>query len=257
MLVAVGWAGPDSVLASIKLVTQLQWTIIIMTSSDISMETLQPWQIFCSMFAVFWLVSAWCDQVLITLVLCIVFGVVGDIITKNMYTDNQSESRENQSDQSEKSKESQGYQVEDDVPPPLPTKDYDSGKSLDTLSDKLEALAAAATNNDDDEESEEEAPVTARQYNRTVSDEHNQNTSNIDFNNRETAIAEEDAGANDDDDSDSDDNDRRVVRNESSDDYDDDDDMASREVNFNNSDNDPDSDDEESDVKANNPIKSL
>ena len=64
-------------------------------------EALQPWQIFCSMFAVFWLFSAWCDQVLITLLLCIVFGVLSDVITKSMYS-SQEETGERQASAQEK-----------------------------------------------------------------------------------------------------------------------------------------------------------
>ena len=90
------------------------------------------------MFAVFWLVSAWCDQMLITLVLCIVFGVLSDIITKNMYSE-QSELEINEAEsknainveaikannekiwsQAEAKLEKEDAEIE--VPPPLPTK---------------------------------------------------------------------------------------------------------------------------------------
>jgi len=116
-------------------------------------ESLQPWQIFCSMFAVFWLVSAWCDQVIISLVLCIVFGVISDIVTKNMYSAAPSKT------EPEKEKEINVEEVKAsnekiwkkaeaeldeaaDVPPPLPDKDYNSSGNIDSLADKLQALAA-------------------------------------------------------------------------------------------------------------------
>ena len=117
-------------------------------------ESLQPWQIFCSMFAVFWLVSAWCDQVIITLVLCIVFGVISDIVTKNMYsaapakTEPEKEKEINVEEVKEsnekiwKKAEAELNEDDNDIPPPLPDKDYNSGGNIDSLADKLQALAA-------------------------------------------------------------------------------------------------------------------
>ena len=69
-------------------------------------EALQPWQIFCSMFALFWLFSAWCDQVLITLLLCIVFGVLSDVITKSMYSSPSQEGKAERQASAEEKKES-------------------------------------------------------------------------------------------------------------------------------------------------------
>ena len=81
------------------------------------------------------------------------------------------------------------------VPPPLPSRDYQSGQDMDLLAEKLTAVAAsaeAADSSDDEEEEEVKEDVSgARQYNRTVSDEYNQNTSTIDFNQREAVIEEE------------------------------------------------------------------
>merc|ERR1711994_720730 len=163
-----------------------------------TVQALQPCQIFCSMFAIFWLVSAWCDQMLITLVLCIVFGVLSDIITKNMYSE-QSELEINEAEsknainveaikannekiwsQAEAKLEKEDAEIE--VPPPLPTKDYDSGKSMDSLADKLNALAATRDvvevdgSGESDDDDEETNPEPSREYNRSVSDEYNQNT---------------------------------------------------------------------------------
>jgi len=177
-------------------------------------QSLQPWQIFCSMFAVFWLVTAWLDQVLITLVLCIVFGVVSDIVTKNMYSDSQEDGQTAVKEKKEEVKELSVEEIkannekiwsqaeaekekEDEaagVPPPLPSRDYQSGQDMDLLAEKLTAVAAsseAADSSDEEEEEVKEDVSGARQYNRTVSDEYNQNTSTIDFNQREAVIEEE------------------------------------------------------------------
>jgi len=177
-------------------------------------QSLQPWQIFCSMFAVFWLVTAWLDQVLITLVLCIVFGVVSDIVTKNMYSDSQEDGQTAVKEKKEVIKELSVEEIkannekiwsqaeaekekEDEaagVPPPLPSRDYQSGQDMDLLAEKLTAVAAsseAADSSDEEEEEVKEEISGARQYNRTVSDEYNQNTSTIDFNQREAVIEEE------------------------------------------------------------------
>merc|ERR1719500_2153530 len=65
---------------------------------------------------------------------------------------------------------------------------------MDLLAEKLTAVAASSKVVDSSDEEEEEAKEDvpeARQYNRTVSDEYNQNTSTIDFNQREAAIEEE------------------------------------------------------------------
>merc|ERR1712137_1260552 len=80
------------------------------------------------------------------------------------------------------------------VPPPLPSRDYQSGQDMDLLTDKLTAVAAsseAVDSSSEEEEAKEDVSIAARQYNRTVSDEYNQNTSTIDFNKREAIIEEE------------------------------------------------------------------
>merc|ERR1719350_2143619 len=144
-------------------------------------QSLQPWQIFCSMFAVFWVVTAWLDQVLITLVLCIVFGVVSDIVTKNMYSDSNEDGQTAVEEKKEEIKELNVEEIKannekiwsqaeaekekeeeaDVVPPPLPSRDYHSGQDMDSLADKLTAVAAAnseAVNSEEEEEAKEEVP---------------------------------------------------------------------------------------------------
>ena len=158
--------------------------------------------------------------------------------------------------------------AEIEVPPPLPTKDYDSGKSIDSLADKLNALAATrdvvevdgSGESDDDEENNPEPLM--REYNRTVSDEYNQNTSSINFNNRETVIVEEEVTGNDgtvEDEDSSDESEvagKKVYAKDSSDE--DDYDYASREVNFDESETEGDtdeSDERKKDVKDSNDVK--
>ena len=217
---------------------------------------------------------------LITLVLCIVFGVLSDIITKNMYSE-QSELEINEAEsknainveaikannekiwsQAEAKLEKEDAEIE--VPPPLPTKDYDSGKSIDSLADKLNALAATrdVVEVDGSGESDDEAennPEPSREYNRTVSDEYNQNTSSINFNNRETVIEEEEVTGTDgtveeeDSSDESEVAEKKVYAKDSSDE--DDYDYASREVNFDESETEGDTDDSDEgkkDVKDSN-----
>merc|ERR1711971_1211947 len=248
-------------------------------------QSLQPWQIFCSMFAVFWLVTAWLDQVLITLVLCIVFGVVSDIVTKNMYSDSQEDGQTAVKEKKEEVKELSVEEIkannekiwsqaeaekekEDEaagVPPPLPSRDYQSGQDMDLLAEKLTAVAAsseAADSSDEEEEEVKEDVSGARQYNRTVSDEYNQNTSTIDFNQRE-AVIEEEVTVNetiDEDpveveegnkvyakDSSDDEEEKKVYAKDSSDE--DDYDYASREVNFHEDESETEEDDTEGSKK--------
>lgn len=233
------------------------------------------------MFAVFWLLTAWLDQVLITLVLCIVFGVVSDIVTKNMYSDSKDEGQTEVEEKKNEVKELNVDEIkannekiwaqaeaekekEDEaagVPPPLPSRDYQSGQDMDLLTDKLTAVAAsseAVDSSSEEEEAKEDVSIAARQYNRTVSDEYNQNTSTIDFNKREAIIEEEAPAAPVDEDpveqvenkiyakdssdeeeeeekkmyakDSSDEEEKKVYAKDSSDD--DDYDYASREVNF-------------------------
>jgi len=254
-------------------------------------QSLQPWQIFCSMFAVFWLVSAWLDQVLITLVLCIVFGVISDIVTKNMYSDSQQEDQTAVVEKKEVDEisveeikannekiwlQAEAEKEKEDTPPPLPNKDYQSGQNIDSLADKLTTLAAKSgtlggSDGSEEEDSKEEEDVP-RQYNRTVSDEYNQNTSTMDFNNRQSVIQEEAATvretieeepaeieegkniyAKDSSDEEeekkiyakdsSDEEDKKIYAKDSSDD--DDYDYASREVNFDESETEEEADDTE------------
>ena len=230
-------------------------------------ESLQPWQIFCSMFAVFWLFSAWCDHVLITLLLCIVFGVLSDVITKSMYSDQSQGQKDGQQPSAEEKRESneeiwrraEEELEEEDVPPPLPTKDYTSGHNIDSLADKLQALVdrdEAGQADQESSEEEEERGEPPRQYNRTVSDEYNQNTSTVNYNNTESTIEEEgrqETINEDDDDDEADDNSEdegKVYAKDSSDeeDYD----YASREVNFNESESGTE---EEDDTNPDKPTK--
>jgi len=161
----------------------------------------------------------------------------------------------------------------DEVPPPLPTKDYEAVK-VDSIVDKLQTIAAlrgdsdeAEVNKSDTEEAVAENAVgVAREYNRTVSDEFNQNTSGVNYNNQQEDIPEQDEpliihgeipeethGV--DDESDEEvvkDTDKKFYAPDSSDedeeDGNDDDDLdyASREVNF---DDDAESEDDESVTK--------
>ena len=251
------------------------------------------------MFAVFWLVTAWLDQVLITLVLCIVFGVVSDIVTKNMYSDSK---EDGQTAVKEKKEEVMELNVEEikannekiwaqaeaekekedeaaGVPPPLPSRDYQSGQDMDLLAEKLTAEAdsseAVESSDEEEEEAKEDVPE-ARQYNRTVSDEYNQNTSTIDFNQREAAI-EEEAAVNETidedpveieeenkvyakDSSDEEEEDKKIYAKDSSDEEEkkvyakdssdeDDYDYASREVNFDEDESETEEDDTEGSKK--------
>merc|ERR1719336_1713346 len=135
---------------------------------------------------------------------------------------------------------------------------------MDSLADKLNALAATrdvvqvdgSGESDDDEENN---PEPLWEYNRTVSDEYNQNTPSINFNNRETVIEEEvtgnDGAVEDEDSSDeSEVAEKKVYAKDSSDE--DDYDYASREVNFDESetegDTEDDSDEGKKDVKDSN-----
>ena len=211
-------------------------------------ESPQPWQIFCSMFAIFWLVSVWCDHVLISLLLCMLFGVLSEVITKSMYSAQAEGEREEQRPSAEEKKESneiiwrkaEAELEEEDVPPPLPTKDYTSGHNIDSLADKLQALV---DRDEPEEESREEEENHARQYNRTVSDEYNQNTSTVNYNTTESIIEEEGLAQEDDEpDENSEDEEGKIYAKDSSDE--DDYDYASREVNFNESETPTDEEDE-------------
>lgn len=244
--------------------------------------------------------TAWLDQVLITLVLCIVFGVVSDIVTKNMYSDSKEDGQTAVEEKKEEVKELNVEEIKANnekiwsqaeaekekeeeaagVPPPLPGRDYQSGQDMDSLADKLTAVAAAsseAVDSEEEEQAKEDVPM-ARQYNRTVSDEYNQNTSTIDFNQREAVIEEEAPTSNETLDEDpievreenklyakdssdeeeeedkkifakdsSDEEEKKVYAKDSSDD--DDYDYASREVNFDEDESETEEDDTEGSKK--------
>ena len=142
---------------------------------------------------------------------------------------------------------------EDDVPPPLPAKDYETGK-MDTLAEKLQALVdasareeanKAAGHDSEDNDVSDNVPVVAREYNRSISDEYNQNTSIVNSNlihDRDCIIEEEAIGQTnylDEDEhepSDKEDKKKFYAPDSSDEDEDeDDDDFASREVNFDDS----------------------
>jgi len=174
-----------------------------------------------------------------------------------MYSDSQQKKQKLPPIEEEKSKEvieliDTNFE-KDEVPPPLPVKDYNSGNGIDSLASKLEALAASNNQNDDTDSNEDDDDDVGkhleppRQYNRTVSDEYNQNTSTVNYNTSESIIEEETTTASndlaeDDDDSDESVNDRKVYAKDSSDE--DDYDYASREVNFDDSESDNDVEDE-------------
>ena len=241
-------------------------------------DSFQPWQIFCGLFLSFWVTSAYFDHFLMTAVFCLVFGVVAEIVTKEMYSGSSS-NKSGQEEQKRDGKSSEEKMAnneeiwlkaeasleadendDDDVPPPLPDKDYETGK-LDTLSAKLQALVDASTKEEGNKTPENESneknasecvPAVAREYNRTVSDEYNQNTSILnsnllsDINNsiieeeitdqRPSLEENEELGKQ---------SEQKLYAPDSSDDDDeeDDDDFASREVNF----DDSESDDEDFD----------
>jgi hypothetical protein len=48
------------------------------------MGGLQPWQLFTALFAAFWAVSAYFENLLMTLVFAVSFGVLAEILSKYM-----------------------------------------------------------------------------------------------------------------------------------------------------------------------------
>jgi len=222
-------------------------------------EALHPWQIFSGLFIGFWATSAYFDHFLMTLVFCIVFGVVGDIVTKEMYGGKKANTKDKQKSMSDelsiKEKLANNERIwqkaeaaleaneeDDDVPPPLPVKDYESS-SLDTLSAKLQALADASADTEDENDSN--TNEASREFNRTISDEHNQNTSFLNSNLINQVTIEEDV----DEQPDGLGEEKKFYAPDSSDDEDDDEDYASREVNF----DDSDSEEEDFDEFVRNP----
>ena len=233
-------------------------------------ELVHPWHIFSGLFICFWLTSAYFDHFLFTGIFCIFYGVAAEIVTKTMYARKSSakidqnkssiriETPVNRSELKAKNEaiwtkaEAELDDVDDDIPPPLPDKDYETGK-IDTLAEKLQALADesarekdnATPENEDGEDNAEPdcVAIVARQYNRTVSDEYNQNTSTVncnlmqEMNNRHTSIEEEPVeliNSDDEDDQESSSilEEKRIYAPDSSDDEDEDEDVVSREVNF-------------------------
>jgi len=231
-------------------------------------EPVHPWQIFSGLFICFWLTSAYFDHFLFTGVFCIVFGVAAEIVTKTMYAgktsakidkQNYNKSIDNPEIKSDSMAKNEALwtkaeaaldEEDDDVPPPLPDKDYETGQ-IDTLAEKLQALASASTKEEDNSKPENNDSevnaecVVARQYNRTVSDEYNQNTSTVncnlmqEMNIRHTSIEEEPAEQVNSDEEDGQEGpgipeEKRIYAPDSSDDddEDEDEDFVSREVNF-------------------------
>jgi len=202
-------------------------------------------------------------------VFCIVFGVVAEIVTKEMYGGEPSESKQqgeekqhivgksveekranNEAIWLKAEAEMEAEENEDDTPPPLPDKDYETGK-LDTLSAKLQALVDASVTEDGDRTPENNdennvaagVPAVAREYDRTVSDEYNQNTSSLncnlmhDISNSQSIIEEESNEQRNSADGEESSG-QKFYAPDSSDeegDDEDDDDYASREVNFDDS----------------------
>ena len=123
-----------------------------------------------------------------------------------MYSESQQKKQQLPPIEEEKSKEAielidTNFEKEE-APPPLPEKDYNNDKGIDSLASKLEALAASNNQNDDSDSNEDDDDdkqlEPPRQYNRTVSDEYNQNTSNVNYNNSESIIEEETTAASND-----------------------------------------------------------
>ena len=126
-----------------------------------------------------------------------------------MYSESQQKKQQLPPIEEEKSKEVIEIELidtnfeKDEAPPPLPEKDYNNDKGIDSLASKLEALAASNNHNGDsdsneDEDDDDKQLEPPRQYNRTVSDEYNQNTSNVNYNNSESIIEEETTAASND-----------------------------------------------------------
>merc|ERR1711892_1494970 len=233
-------------------------------------ETCQPWQIFGGLFVCFWVTSAYFDHFLFTGVFCIVFGVVAEIVTKEMYGEN-SGNKQKQKTQLVTAKSIEDKMAknadtwlkaddvleaeendEDDMPPPLPDKDYETGK-LDTLSAKLQALVDTSKNEADESYAYETVPSAARQFNRTVSDENNQNTSFLNsnlLNDINNSIIEEETNDQRTTVEDSESykqSEQKIYAPDSSDDEEEDeedDDFVSREVNFDDSESEGDDFDE-------------
>jgi len=226
-------------------------------------EGLKSWQIFSGLFVGFWITSAYFDHFLMTAVFCIVFGVVGEIITKEMYGDTSDKKKKKEKefeeihDKSVSEKMANNEAIwqkaeasmeaaddDDETPPPLPDRDYETGR-LDTLSAKLQALVDASELEDGNRtpENNDEAfsPSVRREYTRTVSDEYNQNTSTLnsnltqDISSSHSIIEEEIDEQRNFTDRDDSSGPKFYAPDSSDDEEDDDDDFASREVHFDDS----------------------
>jgi len=197
-----------------------------------------------------------------TAVFCIVFGVVGEIITKEMYGDGADKKKKREKEiekideksTQEKMENNEAIWLkaeaameaeadEDETPPPLPDKDYETGR-LDTLSAKLQALVDASEQEDGSrtpENDEDFGSSAPREYNRTVSDEYNQNTSTVNSNLiddialSQSIIEEESDEQRNFADKHESSGPKFYAPDSSDDDDDEDDDYASREVNFDDS----------------------
>ena len=55
-----------------------------MIRMDDDIGSLQPWQIYSSLYFVFWCVAVYFDHFLLTFVFCIAFGVISELATKYM-----------------------------------------------------------------------------------------------------------------------------------------------------------------------------
>ncbi|XP_023345089.1 uncharacterized protein LOC111714252, partial [Eurytemora carolleeae] len=140
---------------------------------DDDIGSLQPWQIYSSLYLVFWCVAAYFDHFLLTFVFCIAFGVISEIATKYMNGEQFSNKKNDEHTslvslakneatlvpgltQMAKAEASRTQETEDnirdrneetwrkadtmllaeDAPPPLPAKDY-----LTSADDTISSLA--------------------------------------------------------------------------------------------------------------------
>jgi len=183
--------------------------------------SLQPWQLFTAMFVGFWATSAYFDHFLLTAVFCIAYGVVAEIMSNHLYGGEEiptceldakkaelarlerqammeeMEEREAKDEKErilnsneaiwQKAEEELNDEDEDDDdgPPPLPARDYappplvsllDPGEDVMARSIYLEEQRMPTL--DDVPDVREEHSV----YERSMSDEFNQNTTSLDLN---------------------------------------------------------------------------
>jgi len=186
---------------------------------------IQPWQLFTAMFVGFWATSAYFDHFLLTTVFCIAFGVVAEIVTKHLFSNDseggtdldrkkaelalleeraERERRQVDTDRAhtqalwrkvEHEEDELEDEDEDDGPPPLPTRDYEAPalppvvKLLDPVEETMDRSIY---------HQEQRIPTLddggERLYSRSMSDEYNQNTSLMDLNTRHEVEEEVDGG---------------------------------------------------------------